>query len=254
MCGLASAAKPFLKFVLQSGHHNPRWPPNWPLKYIKSLVFPIKGVLPKYGTNDTHIPGKDIEDIWNAIRTPLSRHTALSHIVSCAMERPLPLDISGAASRNDAYADVVSCVHRDADEGIICRYAAHCSLRRSRRHHHMQVVDRACRLSTTVLLLDFFQSGTKTYQELSEYTWRLWVECQSHSPSLAVTAYTEIQRLPTPAGQPRCDEPHFFAAGHMNYACYMTWYLRNVENLPTAANNDLTKGAHVYCDFGEFYS
>ena len=104
---------------------------------------------------------------------------------------------------------------------------------------------RACRLSTTVLLLDFFQNGAKTYHELNEYTWRLWVECQSHSPNLAVTAYTEIQRLPTPAGQPRGHEPHFFAAGHMNYACYMTWYLRNVENLPTAAKNDLTKGAHV---------
>ena len=38
---------------------------------------------------------------------------------------------------------------------------------------------------------------------------------------------------------------YFFAAGHMNYACYMTWYLRNVEHLPTAANSDLLKGAHV---------
>ena len=26
----------------------------------------------------------------------------------------------------------------------------------------------------------------------------------------------------------------------------MTWYLRNVENLPTAAKNDPMKGAHVY--------
>ena len=39
--------------------------------------------------------------------------------------------------------------------------------------------------------------------------------------------------------------PYFFAAGHVNYARYMTWYLRNVENLPTAANNDLMKCAHV---------
>ena len=37
--------------------------------------------------------------------------------------------------------------------------------------------------------------------------------------------------------------PYFFADGHMNYARYMTWYLRNVENLPTAAKNDLMKGA-----------
>ena len=31
----------------------------------------------------------------------------------------------------------------------------------------------------------------------------------------------------------------------MNYARYMTWYLRNIENLPTAAKNDLVKGAHI---------
>ena len=36
--------------------------------------------------------------------------------------------------------------------------------------------------------------------------------------------------------------PYFFAAGHMNYARYITWYLRNVENLPTTAKNDLMEG------------
>ena len=39
--------------------------------------------------------------------------------------------------------------------------------------------------------------------------------------------------------------PYFFAAGHMNYARYITWYLRNVENLPTTAKNDVMEGAHV---------
>ena len=39
--------------------------------------------------------------------------------------------------------------------------------------------------------------------------------------------------------------PYFFAAGHMNHARYMTWYLRNAENIPTAAKNGLMKGAHV---------
>ena len=38
----------------------------------------------------------------------------------------------GVAPRNDAYADVVSWVHRDADEGIMCGYAGHCSLPGSR--------------------------------------------------------------------------------------------------------------------------
>ena len=74
----------------------------------------------------------DLEDLFNAIRTPLSRHTALSYSVYCAMERLLLLDIAGVAPRNDAYSDVVSWVHLDADEGIMCGYAAHCSLRGSR--------------------------------------------------------------------------------------------------------------------------
>ena len=46
---------------------------------------------------------------------------------------------------------------------------------------------RACHLITTVLLQDFFQSGTNTYQELREYKEaviehpfeRLWVVCLS---------------------------------------------------------------------------
>ncbi|KAL8596660.1 hypothetical protein ACOMHN_032602 [Nucella lapillus] len=32
----------------------------------------------------------------------------------------------------------------------------------------------------------------------------------------------------------------------MNYARYMTWYLRLAENLPKAAKDDLLNGAHVY--------
>ena len=87
------------------------------------------------------------------------------------MERPLPLEISGAASRNDAYADVVSWVHRDADEGIRCGCAAHGSLRRSRWHHHR---------GDDALLL--------------------------------------------------CGRAHELPR-------FITWYLRNVENLPMTANN-----------------
>ena len=64
-----------------------------------------------------------------------------------------------------------------------------------------------------------------------------WTAYQAHSSSLAITACTERRRLPTPAGQPRGDDAYFFAAGHMNYARYMTWYMRNIANLPTPANN-----------------
>ena len=116
------------------------------------------------------------------------------------MERPLPLEICGAASRDDAYADVVFWVHRDGDEGIICGCAAHCSLRRSRWHHDRQVM-RAYRLITTVLLHDFFQSGAKTYQDLSEYmeavgvhlVGRLWVDCLI-KPSLLALQLLHAQR------------------------------------------------------------
>ena len=36
--------------------------------------------------------------------------------------------LAGVASRNDAYIDVVYWVPREADEGIMCEYAAHCKL------------------------------------------------------------------------------------------------------------------------------
>ena len=72
----------------------------------------------------------------------------------------LLLDIAGVASRNDAYADVVSWVHRDADEGIE-------SLASSQSSGLMHYVH--CHLITTVLLHDFFQSGINMYQELREY-------------------------------------------------------------------------------------
>ena len=40
-----------------------------------------------------------LEDLWNAIRrTPLNGPTAISDLVYCAMERPLPLEIFDAAS------------------------------------------------------------------------------------------------------------------------------------------------------------
>ena len=76
--------------------------------------------------------------------------------------------------------------------------AAHCSVRRTRCHHHTGKAWpnalRAYRLITTVLLQDFFQSGAKTYQELSEYlelvsahlVGRLWVDCLINPTLLAL--------------------------------------------------------------------
>ena len=39
--------------------------------------------------------------------------------------------------------------------------------------------------------------------------------------------------------------PYFFAAGHHNYAQYITWYLKVVQSLPHEAKKDLLAGAHV---------
>ena len=108
---------------------------------------------------------------------------------------------------------------------------------------------RAYRLIMPVLLHDFFQSGTETYQELSEYmeavrehpVGMLWVDSLIKPNLLALNLLHaqrdgdfELQQVSLEAMV-----PYFFAAGNINYARYMTWYLRNVENLPTAAKNDL---------------
>ena len=39
--------------------------------------------------------------------------------------------------------------------------------------------------------------------------------------------------------------PYFFAAGHHNYARYLSWYVRQMEHLPQCAKEDLLAGAHV---------
>ena len=106
-----------------------------------------------------------------------------------------------------------------------------------------------------MLLQDFFQSGAKTYQELSEYleavrehpVGRLWVDCPI-KPTLLALQLLHAQRDGDFLLQQVSLEammPYFFEAGHITYARYITWYLRNVENLPTTAKNDLMEGAHV---------
>ena len=108
---------------------------------------------------------------------------------------------------------------------------------------------------TTLLLQDFFQSGAETYQELSEYleavrehpVGRLWVDCLI-KPTLLALQLLRAQRDGDSLLQQVSLEammPYFFAAGHMNYARCITWYLRNVDNLPTTAKNDIMEGAHV---------
>ncbi|KAL8573957.1 hypothetical protein ACOMHN_029404 [Nucella lapillus] len=114
---------------------------------------------------------------------------------------------------------------------------------------------RAYRLVTTVLLQSFFQTGAKTYHELNEYlettrqhpTGRLWVDCMI-KPTLLALQFLRAERDGDFLLQQislKAMMPYFFAAGHMNYARYMAWYLRLAENLPKAAKGDLLNGAHV---------
>ena len=104
----------------------------------------------------------------------LFRPTALSDIVSCAIKRHLPREISGAASRKDARGtlmlfsgcigtltkascvDVLLTASLGGVAGIITGKSWTSALR-------------AYLLITKVLFQDFFQSGAKMYQELSEY-------------------------------------------------------------------------------------
>ena len=39
--------------------------------------------------------------------------------------------------------------------------------------------------------------------------------------------------------------PYFFAAGQNNYARYLSWYVRQMDNLPQHAKEDLLASAHV---------
>ena len=39
--------------------------------------------------------------------------------------------------------------------------------------------------------------------------------------------------------------PYYFAGGHVNYARYGMYYLRNMENLPTEVLSHFLKGHHV---------
>ena len=102
-----------------------------------------------------------------------------------------------------------------------------------------------------VPLQDFFhQSGAKrVYMEaVREHpVGKLWVDCLIR-PTLLALPLLHIHRDGDFLLRQVSLEAmmlYFFAAWHMNYARYMTWYLRNVDNLPTAAMNELMKGARV---------
>ena len=114
---------------------------------------------------------------------------------------------------------------------------------------------RAYRLIIAVLLRSFYSNGAKTYQELSDYleaarehpTGRLWVDCLI-KPTLIALMFLRGERNGDFLLQQYCLNtmlPYFFAAGHHNYDRYLSWYVRQMENLPQHAKDDLLAGAHV---------
>ena len=107
------------------------------------------------------------------------------------------------------------------------------SLASSKECHGLMHCGHTDRLITTVLLHDFFQSGAKTYQELSEYleavrehpVGRLWVDCLI-KPTLLALQLLRAQRDGGFLLQQVSLEammPYFFAAGHMNYTPYIVY-------------------------------
>ena len=111
------------------------------------------------------------------------------------------------------------------------------------------------RLIIAVLLHNFFSNGAKTYEELIVYletarehpTGRLWVDCFV-KPTLLSLMFLRGEGNGDFLLQQHCLKamlPYFFAVGHHNYACNLSWYVRQMELLPHRAKEDLLADAHV---------
>ena len=114
---------------------------------------------------------------------------------------------------------------------------------------------RTYRLIIAALLQSFYSNGPKTHQELSDFletarehpTGRLWVDCLI-KPTLLALMFLRGERNGDFLLQQyslKSMLPYFFAAGHHNYARYLSWYVRQMEHLPQHAKEDLLAGAHV---------
>ena len=171
--------------MLQSGHQNPRWPPKWPQKYLTFNLYELEShliplcmgyqVLQNHSWNWCCNPGTSIQD--GRRNDPMKKASGVDMLLTAAF---------------GGVADIIT--DKSWTDAL-----------------------RAYRLITAVLHQDFFQSCARMYQELSEDVlggsqkppgWEALggQSDQAHSSSLAVTACTVKQRLPTPTGQPRCDD------------------------------------------------
>ena len=120
------------------------------------------------------------------------------------------------------------------------------------RHRAMQ-----CELTVFSfwLLKNVIRNAPKSYQEISDYleqareskTGRLWVDCFI-KPTLIALMFMRSERQGNFLLQQYCLKkmlPYFAASGYFNYCRYISWYMREMQNLPAGAKADLLKGAHV---------
>ena len=114
---------------------------------------------------------------------------------------------------------------------------------------------RAYRLIIAMLLQNFYTNCAKTYEELIVYletargdqTGRLWVDCFL-KPTLLWLMFLRRERNGDFLLQQQCLKamlPYFFAAGHHNYARYLSWYVRQMKHLPQRAKENLLASAHI---------
>lgn len=114
---------------------------------------------------------------------------------------------------------------------------------------------RAFRMVVAALLHDFLQDGEKHHGDIATYidkarehpTGKLWVDCFI-VPTMIAHQFLRAEREGNWLMQQHCLEkmlPYFFEAGHHNYARYISWHLRDMQNLPQDAKKDLLDGAHV---------
>ena len=174
------------------------------------------------------------------------------------MERSSALDQRHTSPVYDAHSHEFPGLCRKTDEGIRSGHlisAAFAGITSIDNGKAWTNALRAYRLTIAVLLHNFYSNGVKTYEELNVYletarghpTGRLWVDCFV-KPTLLSLMFLRGEWNGDFLLQQHCLKAmlsYFFAAGHHNYARYMSWYVQQMEHLPHPAKEDPLVGAHV---------
>ena len=161
------------------------------------------------------------------------------------MERSSAPDQRHTSPGNDAHSREVPGLCRNTNEGI---WRGHSHQRSVYWHHqHSQqkgkdqcltgIPSHHCRDAA-----EYYSNGAKTYEELIVYMEtpreqppsRLWVD-SFVKPTLLSLMFLPGDRNGDFFLQQHCLKamlPYFFAAGHYNYARYLSWYVRQMEHIP----------------------